>query len=372
VRRVAFTSTTTLVALIVAFGATLAISLSTSPHGQETLADLAGTPAQAAPGHDDPDHDNPDHDEEGHEGAVTGSDDHEDPFDVEMGHTHPLDTHGEGADDTHAAHGDHGDDHGGVPHLPSFIDVITGAMAGPDGELSGAGQTIQQFKSTIFVILIAILLAIVSQAATRNMTLVPGKLQNVFEAIFGGLADFIEGILGSEHARTFIPFLGTLFIFIWVMNLGGLLPFWFAPTSTLEMTVSLAIPVFLFVQFSAFRLQGPGGYLFHLAGEPRDVIGWIMVPLILPLHIIGELAKPVSLSLRLFGNVFGEETVVAVFVMLGVAVLAFLPDAIPLGLPLHVPFMFLGLLTGTIQALVFMLLSTIYFALILPHGHDEH
>lgn len=245
-------------------------------------------------------------------------------------------------------------------------------MTDDHGELSAAGKALKRFKPTIFGVLTAILLALVSQAATRNMTLVPGKLQNVFEAIFGGLADFIQSILGDEYARRFIPFLGTLFIYIWVMNLGGLFPFWFAPTSTLEMTIALAVPVFLYVQFSALRLQGLGGYLHHLAGEPRDAIGWAMVPLIFPLHLIGELAKPASLSLRLFGNVFGEETVIAVFAMLGVTILFFLPDAVPLGIPLHVPFMFLGILLGTIQALVFMLLSTIYFALILPHGHDEH
>jgi F-type H+-transporting ATPase subunit a len=89
----------------------------------------------------------------------------------------------------------------------------------------------------------------------------------------------------------------------------------------------------------------------------------------LPLHLVGELAKPLSLSLRLFGNMMGEETLLAVFMGLGVTVLAFMH--LPVGFPFHVPFVFLGLLTTLIQALVFTLLSTIYFALVLPHHAEE-
>ena len=86
------------------------------------------------------------------------------------------------------------------------------------------------------------------------------------------------------------------------------------------------------------------------------------------MHIIGELAKPFSLSLRLFGNITGEDTLIAVFIMLGISVMAFSP----VGLPLQIPFYFLGLLLSTIQALVFALLSTIYILLMLPHEEHEH
>ena len=99
------------------------------------------------------------------------------------------------------------------------------------------------------------------------------------------------------------------------------------------------------------------------------MIGWILVPLMFPLHVIGELAKPLSLSLRLFGNIFGEDSLIAVFATLGVLAISFLH--IPIGVPFQVPFVFLALLTGTIQALVFTLLSTIYFALVLPHEFHE-
>jgi F-type H+-transporting ATPase subunit a len=124
------------------------------------------------------------------------------------------------------------------------------------------------------------------------------------------------------------------------------------------------------VQWTGIRRNGILGYFHHMAGEPRDALGWGLSPLMFPLHLIGELSRPLSLSLRLFGNIFGEETLIAVFVGLGVTALAF--THLPVGLPLHVPFIFLALLTSTIQALVFTLLSTIYFGLMLPHReHDE-
>ena len=98
------------------------------------------------------------------------------------------------------------------------------------------------------------------------------------------------------------------------------------------------------------------------------------MPLFFVLHLVGELIKPISLSLRLFGNIFGEDTLVATMVLLGAGItyslsggIAWLP-----GIPLHVPFYFLGLLSCTIQALVFTLLSTVYIALWLPHGDHGH
>jgi F-type H+-transporting ATPase subunit a len=94
-----------------------------------------------------------------------------------------------------------------------------------------------------------------------------------------------------------------------------------------------------------------------------------MVPLILPLHVIGEIAKPLSLSLRLFGNIMGEDVLLGVFAMLGVSVLAF--THLPIGIPLHLPFILLSMLLSTIQALVFTLLSTIYFLQMMPHEHEE-
>ena len=93
------------------------------------------------------------------------------------------------------------------------------------------------------------------------------------------------------------------------------------------------------------------------------------MPLLLPIHVVGEIAKPASLALRLFGNITGEDILVAAFVGLGLMVLSGLHS--PVGLPLNVPFILLGILLSTIQALVFTLLSTIYILLMLPHAEGH-
>jgi F-type H+-transporting ATPase subunit a len=155
------------------------------------------------------------------------------------------------------------------------------------------------------------------------------------------------------------------------MNLAGLIPFFEAPTSSLNVTAALAITVFVYAQYIGFRELGVVGWIDHLAGNPRTLISWLMVPLMLPIHILGEFAKPISLAARLFGNVFGEDMLLVAFASLGVATLS--ATGLPFGLPLHFPFMILALLTSTIQALVFTVLSTIYILLMLPHEHEhEH
>ncbi len=96
-----------------------------------------------------------------------------------------------------------------------------------------------------------------------------------------------------------------------------------------------------------------------------------MLPHILPLHLLEEFIKPMSLSLRLFGNILGEDSLIAAFVGLGILALSFANS--PIGLPLQLPFLLLSILLGSIQALVFSLLTTIYISLMLPHeDHDTH
>lgn len=257
----------------------------------------------------------------------------------------------------------------------SFIDLILKSMGyqKPHGEEPDTNspllKTLMLFQLPMISVLVIGILALLFGAAASRREMIPGPLQNFAEMLVGAISDFVEGILGL-HGRRFVPYVGSLFLYIWVSNLIGILPFFKAPTSSINTTVALAICTFFYVQYIALRGQGLGGYIFHLAGEPRDTVGWMMVPLMLPLHIIGEFAKPMSLCLRLFGNIFGEETLVAVFVGMGVAALAF--THLPLGLPFQTPFYFLALLTSTIQALVFSLLTTIYISLVLPHHPDEH
>jgi F-type H+-transporting ATPase subunit a len=226
-----------------------------------------------------------------------------------------------------------------------------------------------KWQDVIFTWVVALFLAVFFFMASRHRALRPGKLQNAAELLVGGLNDFIIGIMGPQ-GKAYVPFLGSLFIYILTMNLIGLVPGFKSPSANLNTTASMAVVVFLYAQWTGIRRLGPLGYLDHMAGQPRDITGWCMAPLMFPLHLIGELAKPLSLSCRLFGNIFGEDILLAVFAGLGIMIMGLLH--VPyIGIPLHVPFIFLALLTSVVQALIFTLLSTIYIFLMLPHEQHE-
>jgi F-type H+-transporting ATPase subunit a len=200
-------------------------------------------------------------------------------------------------------------------------------------------------------------------------TMIPGPFQNAVEMIFESLYNLVYSMLGKNTDR-YIPFLGTLFIYIWCMNMSGIVPLMHAPTSNVNMTGALALTVFLYVQYTAIIRLGIAKYLYHLAGEPTSGVTWGLVILNFPLHVFGEFVKPFSLAVRLFGNIFGEDTLIAVMISLGIVALSFVHS--PVGIPFQLPFYFLSLLLGTIQALVFTLLSTSYILMVLPHEEHAH
>ncbi len=280
--------------------------------------------------------------------------------------------------EAHEEHGEaHGEKHGEVheehdeehPELPNLIHLFYKAMGGAEGRAPTWVETLHHFQDTIFALLVTGIMVLVVHLGTRRMALIPGRMQNAVESFVEGFSNFIEGILGRENGRRYVPFLGTLFVYIWWMNLFGLVPLMRSPTSVLSTTAGLAVCVFFYVQWTGIRRLGLGNYLLHLAGDPKDAVGWALSPLMLPLHVIGELSRPVSLSLRLFGNILGEDILLGVFAGLGVAILAFMK--LPIGVPLHLPFILLAMLMSTVQALVFTLLSTIYILQMLPHDHAE-
>jgi F-type H+-transporting ATPase subunit a len=248
-----------------------------------------------------------------------------------------------------------------------FANVVTVLVKANPG--AGWAHVLHRFEPVIFSLFVALLLSLVAFLATRKRQLIPGPLQNVVETVVELLYDFVVGILGPHHGPRYVPYLGTLFVYILAMNLFGLIPFMDSPTSSLNVTVGLALCTFLYVQYTGIRELGALGYVDHMAGSPRSVISWCMVPIMLPVHLIGELAKPVSLSCRLFGNVFGEDMLLVAFTSLGVATLSFMHS--PVGIPWQFPFLVLALLFSTIQALVFTVLSTIYLLLMLPHEHTR-
>ncbi len=251
-----------------------------------------------------------------------------------------------------------------APELPTFITLLNDAFG--DNPFV---HLLHQYESQIFILGVALFIAILAYFANRNKSLVPHKLQNLMEFAVETLDNLVCDIIGPSGTK-YTPFVGTLFLYILFMNLAGTLPFLKSPTNSWNTTLGLAICVFLYVQGVGIKNNGLGGYLFHLMGSPNDVISWVMTPLMFPLHVLGELIKPVSLSLRLFGNIFGEDLLVAAFVGMGVLIGNYFHS--PVGVPLQFPFLFLQLLTDVVQALVFTLLTTIYIFLMLPHEEHEH
>jgi len=283
--------------------------------------------------------------------------------------------HGETAHAADTAHGEtgehgegeHGGGHGGMPHLPNALTFLESWLPG------GAAQVLVDYKDPIFSLFVALLLALFFVGLSGRLDARrPGRRQMAAEMLLGGLSSLFETIIGPTYRR-YTPYLGTLFIFIFANNLFGLVPLGHSSTSSFaNTTFALGLMTFVYVQAIALKENGVGGYLHHLAGSPKSTLDWCLVPLFFPLHVIGELIKPVSLSLRLFGNIFGEDTLVATMVLLGAGISYSLSGNawwVP-GLPFQFPFYFLGLLSCTIQALVFTLLSTVYIALWLPHGHE--
>jgi F-type H+-transporting ATPase subunit a len=256
-----------------------------------------------------------------------------------------------------------------VAHLLNWVTLIAGRLKDEEGEPTVVAQFLTRFQAPIFSGVTAILLALVFARVYTRRSQDPGRLQMAAEMIIGGLYRLFEIILGP-HARRFTPYLGTLFLFILVNNLMGIIPLMASSTSVINTTVALAICTFLYVQWTGIKENGPLGYLHHMAGSPRSAMEWGFSVLLFPLHLLGEFIKPMSLSLRLFGNIFGEDALIATMVVLGAGLFSFVGSWMP-GLPLQFPFVFLAMLTSTIQALVFALLSTVYIALMLPHQEHE-
>jgi F-type H+-transporting ATPase subunit a len=208
--------------------------------------------------------------------------------------------------------------------------------------------------------LVALTLVSVSWLGTRRLNRVPSRMQAFCESIVEGLSNFFHGVLGDAAPR-YVPLLSSLFLYILLMNWWAQIPGMQAATSRLSTTAALALFVFGVTQVEGIRHAGIGGHLYHMTGgdDLKGMSLLVQLPLrvlFFPIHVIGELARPLSLSLRLFGNIMGEDTLIAVFVSISVFIL----DQIYLPIPLQFPLLFLGLLAGLLQALVFSLLSAIY------------
>lgn len=217
-------------------------------------------------------------------------------------------------------------------------------------------------------VLVILLLGVLVGLGMRRPRREPRGLQNVIEWVFVGLENAWRGVLGN-HAPRFAPFLSSLFIYILLMNWLGLVPGFKSPTANLNTTVALALVVFVVVQCYGVRENGFAGYAKHFTGEI-----WWLAPLMLPIHIIGELARPLSLSLRLFGNVSGEDRIILVLVALGAILFRRGAEGAIEAVPyaLASPMIALAMFTSLVQAFIFTMLAAVYLAGVV-HGHEgEH
>lgn len=221
-------------------------------------------------------------------------------------------------------------------------------VVGADQAHSLLEQVLQPHVTYAWVIML--LLLALAKLAVGTVKMVPTSGQNVFEVLVGGIEDFMIGITG-EHGRFAFPLIATLGFFILMSNYLGMIPGFFSPTANINTTAACALIVVVFTHIIGVQAHGIK-YIKHFMGPV-----WWLTPLIMPIEIIGHIARVLSLSIRLFGNVFGEELVLAILFFLAGLYLA----------PL--PMMVLGLFTGFIQAFIFCLLSMMYFAGALEHAH---
>jgi len=217
-------------------------------------------------------------------------------------------------------------------------------------ELFGLGDFASQYPHVVYMWAVMILLIIFGIIATRSISIIPGKAQNLFEMLVSGIEEFMIGVTGEE-GRWLFPLAGTVFIFIFTSNLIGLVPGFFPPTASINTTLACALTVVVFTHVLGVKYHGVK-YIKHFLGPV-----WWMVPIIFPIEIIGHLARILSLTFRLFGNMMGHELVLGI--LFGLAGLFFAP----------LPIMALGIFVALVQAFVFFLLSIMYFSSAMEHAH---
>ncbi|MFZ3377307.1 MAG: F0F1 ATP synthase subunit A, partial [Chthoniobacterales bacterium] len=241
-------------------------------------------------------------------------------------------------------------------------------------------------NSMLVTWIVAVGIIVFAQLATRKIKPIPSGIQNFWEWLVEGLYNFLEGIIGRELVSKTFWFFATIFIFILFVNWFGLIPGvgtigWGHYDSTtgvfhvdrpllrggnadLNMTTAMAVIFFLLWIVWAIQANGVGGFLLHLFGPKGETSGFLKIMLIVIFFMVGWLEvvsilfRPVSLSFRLFGNIYAGESTLEVMSNM----VPFLSWLIP------IPFYFLELLVGIVQALVFMLLTAVFTLLIAQHG----
>jgi len=203
----------------------------------------------------------------------------------------------------------------------------------------------------VMVIIVTVLLVVVFSLASRKLALIPSKRQSLLEMVFALFEGLTTDTIGPE-GKKYLPVIGTVGLFIFSCNLIGLVPGFMSPTSKLNVTVGCALVVFFYYHAQGVRAQGLKYFKHFLGPIPA------LAPLMIPIEIISHFSRPVSLSMRLFGNIFAEELLIVI-----------MASIVPFLLPL--PFMAVAIFTSIIQAFVFVLLACIYIAGAVAH-EEEH
>ena len=217
-------------------------------------------------------------------------------------------------------------------------------------EKIGLGDFAHHYPWVLYMWLMMAVLIVLAILGAKGISMIPGKAQNVFEILIGGIEEFTVDVAGEE-IRQFFPVLATLFLFIFISNLSGLVPGFFPPTAATSTTLACALTSFVMTHVIGFQYHG-AKYYKHFLGPVA-----FMAPLIAIIEIIGHLARVMSLTIRLFGNMAGHELVLFILFML--AGMYFAP----------LPIMAMGIFVSLVQAFVFFLLSTVYFLGSIEHAH---
>ena len=207
--------------------------------------------------------------------------------------------------------------------------------------------------------LIVVFWTVVCLIARRSLSVDdPGKFQIALEDAIGGVQSMLRDYVGDKGPR-YLAIVATMFAFILTGNLMGLVPGLKSPTANINVTLGCALTVAVYYHIQGVKEQGLGAYLKHFAAPPGAPL--FIAPIMLPIEIISHLSRVLSLSLRLFGNIFGEDLVILIL-------FSIIPFLVPL------PMMFLGIITASLQAFIFVLLTTIYLggAVATEHEHHEH
>ncbi len=231
-----------------------------------------------------------------------------------------------------------------MEHPIMFLAVLADLIGG------GVSHFAHEYPHVIYSWLVMLVLIIVARLATSKITMVPKGLQNVFEYVVELIENFQYSIMGDK-GKPFFPLMATIIIYVFCCNIQGLIPGSFAPTSNLNTTVGLALVIFILTHVEGVKAHG-AGYIKHFLGPMP-----LLAPLMFVIEVVSHLSRLLSLSLRLFGNVMGEDLVIAILFIL--AGMFFVP----------LPMMFLGLFTGFLQAFIITLLAMIYIS---DAQHDSH